>query len=351
MPSRSSRDLAAAFKQGRYDPAYYFHGAEDVLKEDAVRYLLDNALDPSLRDFNFDQRSAGQLEPDAVADLCNTLPMMAERRIVLVRDVEAWKRKTKARAALLEYLKDPSPQTIVILVQGSAEAAEDKELVKHAVSVEFKAPTGTEAEKWLDREARKLGIAFGPGAAEHLLKCTGTDLSALRLELGKFSALPEGTVVTEELVGDLVGVRRGETALDWRDAVLNGDAARAVTLLGPVLDQSGVSGVRLLMLLGTSLTAVGVLRAAYDRKVRGQALVKVAWDALKAARPWGLAPWNEETANLARWAERWPAPRLRRALEAALAADIALKSTTLSDERAVLADLVMTLTVGEKAAA
>lgn len=351
MPSRSPRDLAAGLKKGQYDPAYYFHGAEDVLKEDAVRYILDNALDPSLRDFNFDQRSAGQLEPDAVADLCNTLPMMAERRVVLVRDVEAWKRKTKAKAALLEYLKNPSPETVVVLVQSAAEDAEDKELAKHAVSVEFKPPTGAEAEKWLDRQAKALGITFAPGAAAHLLKCTGTDLSALRLELAKFSALPEGEAITEELVGDLVGVRRGETTLDWRDAVLDGDAARAVTLLGRVLDQSGVSGVRLLMLLGTTLVGVGVTRAAFDRKVRGQALVRTAFDALRAARPWGLAPWGEETTNWARWAEQWPAPRIRRALEAALAADIALKSTTLSDERGLLADLVMTLTVGEKVAA
>jgi len=277
--------------------------------------------------------------------------MMAERRVVLVRDVEAWKRKTKAKAALLDYLKNPSPETIVILVQSAAETAEDKELAKVAVSVEFKPPTGAEAEKWLERQAKALGIAFAPGAAAHLLKCTGPDLSALRLELAKFSALPAGAEITLEQVGDLVGVRHGETMVDWRDAVLDGDAARAVTLLGPVLDQSGVSGVRLVMLLGTTLTGVGVIRAAYDRKARGPALVKAAWDALRAARPWGLAKWDEETASWARWAERWPAPRIRRALEAALAADVALKSTTLSDERALLADLVMTLTVGETVAA
>ncbi len=351
MPSRTPRDLAAGLKKGQYDPAYYFHGAEDVLKEDAIRYILDNALDPSLRDFNFDQRSAAQLEPDAVADLCNTLPMMAERRVVLVRDVEAWKRKTKTKSALLEYLKRPSPDTVVILVQSAAETAEDKDLAKVSVSVDFKLPTAAEAEKWLERQAKALGITFGAGAAEHLLKCTGPDLSALRLELAKFSALPAGEEITADQVGDLVGVRRGETTLDWRDAVLDGDAARAVTLLGRVLDQSGITGVRLVMLLGTTLAGVGVARAAWERKVRGQALARASFDALRAARPWGLAPWGEETANWARWAEHWPAPRIRRALDAALAADIALKSTTLSDERGVLADLIMTLTVGEQAAA
>ena len=61
--------------------------------------------------------------------------MMAERRVVVIRDVEQWKRKTKARNAFLAYLERPSPDTVVVLVQGGAEAAEDKELAKRAVSV------------------------------------------------------------------------------------------------------------------------------------------------------------------------------------------------------------------------
>lgn len=351
MPSRTSRELAAGLKKGQFDPAYYFHGPEDVLKEDAVRYLLDRALDPALRDFNFDQRSAGQLDPDAIADLCNTLPMMAERRVVLVRDVEQWKRKTKARSAFVRYLENPAPETVVVLVQGAGEEGEDKELVKAAVSVRFDTPTIAEAQKWLDRQAAARGIAFAPGAAEHLLKCTGAELGAIRLELDKLAALPEGSEISVERVGELVGVRHGETQFDWRDAVLDGDAARAVGLLSPVLDQSGMSGVKLVTLLGTSLVGVAVTRAAYDRKLRGAALERAAFDALRAARPWGLGNWKEEAARWARWAEGWPAGRLRRALQETLAADQALKNTTLTDERGQLADLVMTLTVGDKVTA
>ena len=351
MPSRTSRELAAGLKQGQFDPAYYFHGPEDVLKEDTVRYLLDRALDPALRDFNFDQRSAGQLDPDAIADLCNTLPMMAERRVVLVRDVEQWKKKTRARAALVRYLENPSPETVVVLVQGAGEETEDKDLARVTVSVRFDTPTIGEAQKWLDRQAAALGITFGPGAGEHLLKCTGAELGMIRLELDKLAALPAGSEISVERVGELVGVRHGETPFDWRDAVLDGDAARAVTLLSSVLDQSGVSGVKLVTLLGTSLIGVAVTRAAYDRKLRGAALERAAFDALRAARPWGLGNWKEETARWARWAERWPAGRLRRALEATLAADTALKNTTLTDDRGQLADLVMTLTIGDKVAA
>ena len=90
-------------------PAYYFHGPEDLLKDEAVRAILDRALDPSLRDFNLDQRWAGQLDPDDLFALCTTLPMMADRRVVVLREIEALKRKPKVRGALLNYLARPAP--------------------------------------------------------------------------------------------------------------------------------------------------------------------------------------------------------------------------------------------------
>lgn len=351
MPSQTFRELGAALKRGAFEPVYYLHGPEDVLKEDALRFLLDRALDPGLRDFNLDHRSAGQLDPEAIESLCSTLPMMAERRAVVIRDIEQWKRKTKARTAFLQYLERPSPETIVVLVQSAAEDGEDKELARRAVSVHFPPATAAEAEKWLARQAAVLGVAFAPGAAEHLLRCTGPDLSAIRLELDKLAALPAGTGITVEQVGDLVGIRSGETIYDWRDAVLAGEPGTGVALLSRVLDQPGVSGVKLVTLLGTTLVGLGVTRAAYDSGTRGAALERLAFDALRAARPFGLGNWKDETVRWARWASTWPPPRLRDALAATLATDRALKSTTISDDRGLLADLTMTLALARQAAA
>lgn len=351
MPSRSRKELAAALRKGDFDRAYYFHGPEDVLKEEALRYLLERAVDPGTRDFNLDVRSAGQLDPESVEALCNTLPMMAERRVVVIRDVEQWKRKTKARAAFLAYLERPSPETIVVLVQGAGEEKEDKELAARSVSVTFPTATPAEAEKWLERRAAEAGVAFAPGGAAHLLKCTGGDLATLRVELEKFSAIASEGPITAERVGELVGIRHGETIFDWRDAVMEGNAARGVTLLERVLDQPGISGVKLVTLLGTTLVALGVVRAAYDTRSRGGQLERVAFDALRAGRPFGLLPWSEEAARWARWAPAWPAPRLTDAVRGALETDRGLKSTTLSDERGLLADLVMRLALGGKVAA
>lgn len=340
------REVAAGMKKGEFDPAYYLHGPEALLKDEAIGVIVDRALDPSARDFNLDTASAATLDPDAVEALCHTLPMMADRRVVVIRDVEHWKRRTRTRSAVLRYLERPSPSTVLVLVEGHVDdsAAPDKELLKATVAVACDIGSERDAMKWLVRQATALGLAFEPGAAEHLLAAAGASPTALRPELEKFRALPEGTTLTAERVGELVGVRHGETALDWRDAVMDDDTARAIRLLDPVLAQRDQSGVRLLTLLGTTIAGAGVARAAFDQGRRGGALERVMFDAMRAARPFGLGDWKAMAAAFARWAPQWDDARLRHAARAALAADRALKTSTVRNESAILADLVLELT-------
>src|SRR4051812_13807224 len=104
MPELSIDALLRAVRRGdQIMPVIYLHGPEDLLKEEAVRGVIERVLDPGLRDFNLDQRSATQLDPETVYSLCNTPPMMADRRVVVIRDVEAWKRKAKAKETFLSY--------------------------------------------------------------------------------------------------------------------------------------------------------------------------------------------------------------------------------------------------------
>jgi DNA polymerase-3 subunit delta len=351
MASHTLDALSRSIHQGQFAPAYYFHGPEDVLKEEAVRAILDRALDPSLRDFNFDQRSAAQLDGEELEALCNTLPMLAERRVVVLRDAEAWKRKTRSRTAFLRYLEDPSPGTLVILIQGSADESEDKELTRDTYSVKFSPLSLERASKWAVRHAGQLGLTLEPAAAEHLVRSLGTELGPLASEVAKLASLPGDQPVTVESLGELVGVRHGETPWDWRAAVLDGHTGRAVGLLPTILAQPGVSGVRLVTLLGTALLGVTLARTFYDQGSRGRALDDAIFKALLKTRPAGLLGYREETAAWARWTPNWPAPRARAALRAAVEADQALKSTTVSDERGVLVDLVLRISTSAREAA
>ena len=345
MPAYTLDALLRSLAKGELAPVYYLHGPEDVLKDEAVRAVVDRALDPALRDFNFDQRSAGQLDPEAISTLCTTLPMMAERRVVVLREVEGWKRRPKTRLAFLKYLERPAVETVVLLVQSAAEEDPDKDLVRGAYAVACEPLPPARARKWLLRRAAALDVELEDAAADHLLEAVGGDLGAVAAELQKFAALPAGAPLSVEQVGALVGVRHGETIYDWRDAVFDGQAGRAVALLPSILDQPGVSGVKLTSLMGTTLVGVGIARGHYDRGMRGAGLQDLLFRTLLRLRVFGLPEYKKESARWARWAVTWPPTRIRAGLCAARDADQGIKSTTISDERGILTDLVLQVTV------
>lgn len=337
-PDQLRRQLAKAPPSG----SYYVHGSQPVLRDEAVAMLLDAALDPAMRDFNLDILSAQQIDPDALEAACATLPMMAERRVVVLRDVEAWKRKTKAKQPAVAYLERPAAETVLVMVQGSDDAP-DTELAKRCTTVDCGDLAGPALDEWLDARLQKAGVTLAPDAREHLLRATGADLGLLAAETEKLSGLGGAGTLTLETVGALVGVRHGETVDDWRDAVLRDDVPAALAALPRVLDQTGVSGVKLVTTLGSSLLVLRWARAtALDREIRGRALADVVRKFCFDRRP-VVGSYDPFSRLIGETVGRWPDARIAQAIAATLRADIALKNTTVSDGGGIVTDLVLTL--------
>jgi DNA polymerase III delta subunit len=349
MSRHTHDDLLRALGRGELAPVYYLYGTEDVLKEEASCAIVDRALQPHERDFNLDQRGAPGLDPEELHALVNTLPMLASRRCVVIREVEAWRKKAGPREVLLKYLANPSTETVLVLQETAP--AEDKqrdwepdpEVANRSWAVEFRPLEPDRVPRWLAHHAKRLGITFGEGAAEHLAVATGYDLGVLCSELEKLAGLIEEGPISRARIGELVGIRHGETLEDWIEAVLADRTPLALTLSVQVLAQSGLSGVKMTTALGTGLVGLRLARAHYDTGSRGSALERVLLDRLRQVRPFGLGDWKAVAHDWSRWVEAWPGARLASALRATLDADAALKGTRLSDEAGVVTDLVLRL--------
>src|SRR6266516_2799666 len=145
------------------NPVYYLHGEEDVLKEEAVRALLERAVDPAARDFNLDTRVAADLDPEALRALVDTPPLLAERRAVVLRGIEQLKKKGKTRDELLRYLDNPNPSTVLILIQGEGEA--DADLATRATAVQVDRLSPDRVGRWATHRAGRLGLKRAPCTA------------------------------------------------------------------------------------------------------------------------------------------------------------------------------------------
>lgn len=339
--------LAPELAKRPLPPVWYIHGSETILKDEAIHTVIDTVLDPSLRDFNLDLTSAQHLTPEQLPGICATLPMMAEHRVVILRDVEAWKRKSKAKQAAVDYLASPSADTVLVMVQGNGEDP-DSELSAKAVRVDCSTLVGDALDDWLDSRLSAADLKLTDEAREHLLRATTGDLGLLAAEVAKLSGLGGGDAIDRDTVAALLGIRHGDTVDDWRDAVLRDDLRAATESLPRILEQSGVSGVRLLFTIGASLLVLKWARATAEaRRIKGRPLADQVKQMMFSTRPM-VGNYVSFSSTVADVVGRWSLRRINAAMEATLTADIALKNTTISDEEGILTDLVLTLGSGRK---
>jgi DNA polymerase-3 subunit delta len=351
MAVSSLRTLRDAIKRQSFDGAYLISGEDEYQKDDAVRQLVDAALEPSLRDFNLDTRRAADLDPEDLEVLLSTPPMMSVRRVVVVRDVGGLKKD--ARKVLDRYIGQPASDLLLILTSAAGSKA-DSVLVNSATQLEFAPLTGDRIPKWIAHHATAdLGVGITESAIELLQAAVGSDLHQLAGEIDKLASYIEGRggEITEEAVAAVVGVRRGETQADFLDAVADRNVARALELLPHILAQPKTTGVSIVMALTTQTLAISWGRAKLDEGVSRSRLNQEFFDLLKETGAYTGRPWGSATAVWSRAAERWTREGLDRSLDVLLEADIALKESRVSSDEQLLATVVLSLCAADERSA
>ena len=339
----AQRAFQKSIRERTFAPVYYVHGDDDYLKEDAVRQLIAAVVDPATKEFNLEIRRGGEVDAGTLGSLLDTPPMMAERRMVVVRDVGALKKD--ARGAIDRYLVRPASDTVLVLVTLGAGGKLDKAFERVALSVAFDPLTEDRVPKWIEHHATSvLGMTISPGAVALLHECVGNDLPALIAELDKLASYASGGRIDERAVSAVVGARQGETMSGLLDAILDRDARRALGLLGPVLSQPKTSAVTIVMALATQTMAVAWARALRDRGTAMSQMYNELFGLLKdSGGAFTGRSWGDAVKAWTRAVERWTTTDLERALDRLLEADAALKESRLSSDEQLLATLILSL--------
>lgn len=314
--------------------AFFLHGEDHFRKEEAIRALVAWHLDPGTRDFNLDLLRGSEVDVETLASILATPPMMAEWRVVDLREVEALASSPKAREVILESVQNPPPGLALILsatIPSQSKAKFYQELKRRAHSVEFAEISANDVPGWLVEWARsKHGVEMQEEAARALGGAVGTDLGVLAQEVEKLASTVEvGEPISLEVVR-AAGTRiPAQDRWEWMDLVGNRAFRRALDGL-PVLLAQGESGVYLSMGLATHLLRLGVARSGGVRALEACLHPRQRW----------------LSKRLAGQAREWSVEGLEGALMGLRRVDRILKSTSLSEEL-VLEEWLLGLMVQE----
>lgn len=307
------------------------HGPEAYRREAAEKAILEAHVAPATADFNLDRLSCRSTDEATLASVLGTPPMMAEWRVVVLRDAEALSTSVRLRAVVEDVVARPPPGLVFVLVADPPQRSSAKiwkRLASAAHAVDCAALDAADLPGWLAERAGEAGMALDPDTARALVTAVGTDLGRLAGELEKLRAyVGERARIEAADIEAAVGPIRTQDRWAWFDMVGGGEFARAREAL-PVLLDAGESGVGLVLGLGTHFLRLGLFVTGGRGALEG---------ALPPHQRW-LA------RRLAGQAARWSAGSIFAAVGDLARADRLLKSTA-SGDIAILEELLHRLAV------
>ncbi|MCL2338296.1 MAG: DNA polymerase III subunit delta [Firmicutes bacterium] len=229
-------DFLAQLKKGVIAPVYLFYGPENYLRDQAVRRLQEQLLPPEAREFDYHVLDGGVASVQEILLAASFAPVMAGRRLVVVRDSGLFQSSEKKQAdesAVLEYLMQPSPETCLVFDTGKG-VDKRRKLYKEAGKVgcvlEFTRLKPAELVKWLAKQAGAEGCGLQREAAEELLSRCGRDMYTLYNEIKKLTCYAGfAKSIGLGVVRELVTGRVDENIFEVVDAVGEKDCRRALS--------------------------------------------------------------------------------------------------------------------------
>jgi DNA polymerase-3 subunit delta len=266
-------ELRGELGRKAFRAAYLVLGPESHLRRGALDSLRDAALAPDSVSFNLNEFEGQAVVMADVVAAANTYPMLAPRRMVVVRDVRPV--DPGETAVLAAYLRSPQPRTVLVLTAAELDrrTAFFKLLAQHCAVVEAEPLKGAAVQRWAADRVRTQGGRISSAALQRLVDLAGGELDTLASEIDKLllhagadGRIPDGAV--EELVESSrqVGIFELTAAIGRRDR------PRALRVLGALFD-AGEPPLLILNMLARHYRQVLIVK---DLSSRGESPAGIA---------------------------------------------------------------------------
>ena len=294
-------------------PAYLLSGQAFLADEALARVRAEAETDP-LSELSFDATS----DVAAITGALTTPSLLGGRRLVVVRDADSLKKEHVE--ALLRYLEDPSPDSVLVLI-AEGRTKFDQIVRKMGGSVTLETPKGRKLVGWLRARAKEHSLKMDDRAGWALIDSVGGELRDLETALTQLgTGLGPGSTVGVQDVRRAFPRVADERIYVFTDAVGERKLPLAMSSLRKLLEQ----GDDPLMLFGA--LSAHVRRMLRARRFADQSSAAVG-DAM------GLPGWRAE--RLQRQARSYREEELVAAVATLADTDVEMKGGDLPPEAAL----------------
>jgi len=178
-------DFAERIKGLKPSPVYLFTGEERYFIDEGVKTISDRFLEKSLKDFNYGIYSAQDIDVSRVIEIAETLPVMSEYRVLIVKGINEW--NAKERDSISSYTENSSSGTCLILTAIKLDKREKffKSIEKNGIVILCNPFYKPQLNNWIKQQVNHAGKTIDNDALSILTDYAGYDMLTLRNDIEK----------------------------------------------------------------------------------------------------------------------------------------------------------------------
>ena len=232
------KELLGAIESRQFSPLYLLGGEEPHYLDQLSDAIESSAMEEHERDFNQTVLYGRDSDLDQILAAARQFPMMAERRLVLVKEAQElreWRSKEKLEK-LAAYADNPVSSTVLVLVHRNKmpdkRLSAVKRIQKAGVVFQSDRIRDYKLPDWIERHVAASKRRISPRTAQILAEYLGNDLKKIAGEMEKlFIALPEGGEVSDALIEQHIGISKEYNIFELTNALADKDVSRVTRII------------------------------------------------------------------------------------------------------------------------
>lgn len=223
------RQIAEDIKQNQFKQVYLLYGEERYLRRQ-YREKLREALCAGDDTMNTHFYEGKDVPVGEIIDLAETLPFLAERRVIFITGSGLFKSGGEKMA---EYLTSPNETTFFVFTESEVDKRSKlfKTVQSKGYAAEFAAQDEKTLKRWIAGTLAKDGKRITESTVQLILSKTGTDMDNIQMELEKLACYcMDREVVTDEDVNAVCTTRISNHIFDMINAIADKKQKEALEL-------------------------------------------------------------------------------------------------------------------------
>ena len=330
------QELKTAIKAKNPARLYFFYGEETFLLRHYLEQLKKILTDEVTESFNYHRLTNETFDIRTFAEAVENLPMMAERTMVQVDEIDLFKLPEDDRNKIAEIFADVPEYCTVVFTYETAVWKPDKRMKKlwdaveaNGIAVEFAKQDQRDLIAWITRHFAAQNKRISTDLCAYLIDITGGTMTALSSEISKIAAYSGSDQICRSDIDAVTEPVLDAVVFQMTDLMSQGRYGEALQKLNQLMKMQQ-EPIAVLGAVGGHFRRLSTARTLLDNGGSQSELMKLCGIADYAAR---------KTMDAAR---RFSPEFCKKAAELVLETDYKMK-TSFDDQQRLLEILILQL--------